>query len=205
MGDETGCFLCKPDPALVYYRDRTTIALCGLGPLVKGYSVVAARSHIRSAADAAIGDYPGLLDGVVTVRRHLCHRFGSCLVTEHGRVPVCVDVSGTTDPHCYHAHFLLFPQAPAVEAAAISPFAKVQEASDLREALRIAATCQEYFLFSPTDTRFLIMTRPGKLVRQFSRMIVASALGRENLANWRKFPNRKTAVADAAELKRTIG
>jgi hypothetical protein len=204
MGNDRGCFLCNPDSEVVYYRDKTSIALCGLGPLVKGYSLVAARNHVHSAADAALDECVGLLEGLSAVRRHLSHRFGSCLVTEHGRVPVCVNVSGTTDPHCYHAHFLLFPAAPIVETAVRAPFAVIQEASDLAEALKVASTHEEYFLFSPTDTRFLVLTRPGKLVRQFSRMIVASALGEEKLANWRRFPNRESAVADAVELRALV-
>jgi hypothetical protein len=205
MGDNGGCFLCNPDPELVYYRDEASAALCGLGPLVKGYSLVAARNHVRSAADAALGPCTGLLKGLSAVRAHLSRRFGSCLVTEHGCVPVCVDVSGTSDPHCYHAHFLLFPGAPIIETAVRAPFAVAQEAASLDEALKIASKQEEYFLFSPTDTRFLVLTRPGRLVRQFSRMVVASALGEEKLTNWRKFPNRESAVADAAELRALVG
>jgi hypothetical protein len=204
MGVTNGCFLCNPDPELVYWSDETSVALCGLGPLVQGYSLVATRQHVRSAADAAILGSERFLEFLATVRSRLSERFGSCLVTEHGRVPACVDISGTTDPHCYHAHFLLFPGAPIVEAAARAPFAKAEEASELPAALTIAAAHDEYFLFSPTETRFLILTRPGKLVRQFARLLIASARGDDELANWRKFPNHETAAAGARELRRLM-
>src|SRR5712692_1420988 len=123
-----GCFLCNPETGLVYWNDRTNIALCGLGPIVKGYSVVAPRSHVRSAADAAAGEAVEFLAFASEVRAKLSELYGPCLLTEHGRLPVCVDVSGTTDPHCYHAHFLMFPGVSTLEDKARSYFAHVKYA-----------------------------------------------------------------------------
>ena len=196
------CFLCSPDPALVYASDGSGIALCGLGPLVAGYSLVATRKHVRSAADARLGDAPDFLSFALGIRRKLSARFGSCLMTEHGRVPACIDVSGATDPHCYHAHFLLFPTAPPVEDQALQHFAKAEEAPTLDDAMRFAAQHQEYFFLSPSADRFLVLTRPGKLVRQFARFLAADALGAGDLANWRRFPSFDEAANQAVELKR---
>jgi hypothetical protein len=200
-GSNEHCFLCAPETALVYELNGTGIALCGLGPLVAGYSLVATRSHIRSVADAMLGEAPDFLSFAVGIRRKLSERFGSCLMTEHGRVPVCVDISGTTDPHCYHAHFLLFPAAPPIEDRARGHFAKAEEAHALSDAMQLAAQHEEYFLFSPSTDRFLVLTRPGKLVRQFARFLVADALGASDLANWRRFPSFDEAANQAAELK----
>src|SRR5213593_5151012 len=52
------CFLCDPASNLVYRRESSGIALAGLGPVTRGYSVVATIGHIRSAADAALGQAP---------------------------------------------------------------------------------------------------------------------------------------------------
>jgi hypothetical protein len=196
-----GCFLCSPEVDLMYWSDRTSLALCGLGPVVKGYSVVAPRLHIRSAADAAAGEAFEFLAFASDVRARLSKLYGQCLLTEHGRLPVCVDVSGTTDPHCYHAHFLMFPGAPTLEDRACSYFARVKYASSLVEALEIAQVEKEYFLFSPNPQRFVIMTRPGRLIRQFARLLVAEALGRPELANWRRYPLREEVASTAAELR----
>jgi diadenosine tetraphosphate (Ap4A) HIT family hydrolase len=201
IGSDQRCFLCSPDPALVYASDGSGIALCGLGPLVTGYSLVATRKHVRSAADAMLGEAPDFLSFAVGIRRKLSARFGSCLMTEHGRVHTCIDVSGTTDPHCYHAHFLLFPAAPRIEDQALEHFAKAEEAPTLIDAMRFAAQHEEYFFFSPSPDRFLVLTRPGKLVRQFARFLVADALDASDLANWRRFPSFDEAANQAAELK----
>lgn len=196
-----GCFLCNPDADLVYQSDCTSLALCGLGPIVKGYSVVATRRHIGSAADAAAGEATEFPTFASDIRSKLAGLYGQCLVTEHGRLPVCVDVSGTTDPHCYHAHFLMFPGAPAVEATARSYFRKAEYASSLEEALEIARSHKEYFLVSPDPQRFVIMTRPGRLIRQFARLLVAESLGYPELANWRHHSLREDAALTAAELR----
>ncbi len=197
-----GCFLCSPDPDLVYWSDATSFALCGLGPIVKGYSVVATRTHLPSAADAAAGEALEFLTFVSDVRSKLARQYGTCLLTEHGGLPACIDVSGTTDPHCFHAHFLLFPAAPAVETRALVYFANNESASSLAAALEIARSHREYFLLSPELDRFLVMTRPGRMIRQFARLLVADSIGRPELANWRHHPLRDEAASIAAELRR---
>ncbi len=199
--ESTECFLCRPQATLIYDRGGFGFALCGLGPLVDGYSVIGATNHVRSAADLE-GDEAGeFLKFVQKVRESLIQRYGSCLMTEHGRLPVCVDVSGSTDPHCYHAHFLLFPGVPSLEAKAREYFAGAETATTLEEALAAARSHEEYFLFSPSPQRFVVMTRPGKLMRQFARYLVADALGRPELANWRKFPALETALGEAQVLR----
>lgn len=197
------CFLCRPDPDLTYRCDGVGVALCGLGPLMKGYTVAATRDHVRSAADAAQSS-PGFLAFASDIRKTLTRLYGKCLMTEHGRLPVCVDVSGTSEPHCYHAHFLLFPGAPAIEDKASAHFSKVELAHSLADALLIAGRHQDYYLLSPENDRFLVMSRPGRIMRQFSRYLVAESLGCPELANWRKHQNRNAAVSAAAELKQFV-
>lgn len=201
QGKDKNCFLCNPDAGLVYKNDPAGFALCGLGPIVKGYSVVATQEHVRSAADAAARESLEFCGFVSDVRKKLESSYGPCLITEHGRLPVCIDVSGTTDPHCYHAHFLMFPRAPNIEEEARSYFARVEYASSLDDALSLARAHEEYFLLSPSDKQFAIMTRPGKIIRQFARLLVAESLGSSDLANWRLHSLREEAASTAAELR----
>src|SRR5260370_35277829 len=98
LNGNNGCFLCDPDPALVYRAAREGVALCGLGPLVRGYSLVATRDHIRSAADAAPGSAPEFLSFASEIRVKLGALFGPCVMTEHGLVPACASVSGLRCP-----------------------------------------------------------------------------------------------------------
>jgi hypothetical protein len=169
-----------------------------------GYSVLATRHHVPSGADAAIASPDAFATFVEQVRLILEGRYGSCLITEHGRVPVCADPSGTTDPHCFHAHFLLFPGAPPIMEAARAHFATLRVEHCLAEALRTCADLDEYFLFSPDNRTFAVMTRPGKLIRQFARLLVADSLGHPEEANWRRAPRERQATNTAQELRATV-
>jgi hypothetical protein len=203
LTSDTGCFLCEPDSRLVYRSDEGGVALCGLGPLVPGYTVVGTRTHINSAADATLS-VPTFCPFVEDVRARLTSRYGSCVMTEHGRLPLCTDVSGTSETHCYHAHFLLFPGGPAIEAEARGYFKTATESSSLSQALRIAREQKEYVLISDTSSRFVVLTRPGRLIRQFTRVLIAGAVGTPTLANWRARPDLDRAIQDAQELRGSI-
>lgn len=194
------CFLCNPPNDLVYASSEHGIALCGLGPLSDGYSVVASREHVGSVADLS-PRCPEFLQFANHVRSFLSSEFGSCIVTEHGRVPVCVDVSGTSDAHCFHAHLLFFAGVPDITAAAVPYFAKKQQYGTLEEAAAAAKDNSEYFLVSGSPARASVLTRPGRLIRQFARVLVADAIGKPELTNWRTRPQRHQAVAEAARLR----
>jgi hypothetical protein len=195
--------LCSPDPELVYAEVAEAFALAGLGPITEGYSVVATRQHIASAADA-IQVTSGLVEFAESVRSELAKRAGSCLLTEHGRLPVCVDISGTSDSHCYHAHFLLFPGAPDITPLAASYFRTAEQSNGVQSALELAAPYSDYLLVSPNAHSATVMTRPGRIIRQFARVLVADSLGRANQANWRKHPNKESAIETAASLRKVF-
>ena len=151
-------------------------------------------------ADAASEEpeFGRFLAGIRTVLTNL---HGSCLVAEHGRLPVCVDTMAS-DRHCYHAHFLLFPGAPSVVEAATAYFEKIVAANSLATALGIARSCGEYFMLSPTQQQFFVMTQHKTIPRQFARLLVAAATGCPARADWRLYPDRRRAVQMAADLRK---
>lgn len=188
----------------MYRSESAGLALCGLGPIVKGYSVLGTRKHIPSAADAVAGECADFVAFVLDTREMLEKLYGRCLLTEHGRLPACIDISGTADPHCYHAHFLVFPGVPPIEATARSYFARMEHSSSLQDALEMATAHDEYFLLSQEPDRFLVLTRPGMMIRQFARFLVAESLGHRERANWRRFPLLEESMATATELRALI-
>ena len=197
MNPQQPCFLCVPDPALVYASDGNHIALCGLGPIVEGYSLVATRAHVRSWADAGDG-----LAFVETIRNVLNQRYGSCLLTEHGRMPLCGSRPG--DGHCYHAHFLLFPAVPDISQKVRPYFFRADTLGSLADALGAAKQMEEYFLFSPSEDEYLLMSRPGRLIRQFARLMVAESVGEPEKASWVRYPEYNKATVAATELRRLV-
>lgn len=195
------CFLCNPDPNLIYWSDCASIALCGLGPIVKGYTVAAVKKHIRSAADLDIDEETSYLFFVSELREKLTNIYGSCLLTEHGRIPVCQTLSGMAETHCYHAHFLLFPNVSIEEDAACAHFNTVNYASSFPEALNEARKHKGYFLLSPNPQRFLILTQPKEMVRQFARLLVAQSVKHPELAEWQRYPLYNEAALTASQLR----
>lgn len=194
------CFLCNPPRDLVYAESDSAFALTGLGPILPGYTVVATKMHAASAADVNEQD-SSFVPFAESIRSFLTSRFGSCLLTEHGRMPVCVGASGKADPHCFHAHFLLFPGAPAVLQEARRYFADEHRSDSLIRALEGAVDEKEYLLISPEPRSASILMRPGLLIPQFARKLVADAVGAPELANWRRDPKRAQAVAQADSLR----
>ncbi len=199
------CFLCNPPNDLVYARSEHAIALAGLGPLLPGYTVLGAVAHSGCAADLAEGPRQDLLSHAQRIRGTLSATFGRTLVTEHGRYPVC-DFINNTSPHCYHAHFLMFPAAPDVpESDAAKHFERAESFAALADALNYARENTEYFLFSPEESRFVVFTKPREYVPQLARLLVASKLGIPLQANWRQFPRRAEACHTAANLRTVCG
>ena len=192
------CFLCAPDRALVYAESTASVALCGLGPVVDGYSVVATRDHVRSCADAVLVN-SDFIPFVKSVRETLIRRYGSCAMTEHGRLPVCTRPTGAEE-HCFHAHFLLFPGSPEILEAAQLHFGHSECALSLDRGLALARQHEEYFLLSPMPNAFFVMSRPLDLMRQFARYLVAKALGHPERADWAEHPEKEKAQAYAEEL-----
>lgn len=199
---EDGCFLCAPEDALIYWREKHVFAMAGLGPVVEGYSVVAHEGHIPSMADVPQTDVECTAAIVAKIRRELTARYRSCVITEHGRFPICDgEVAGYDDPHCYHAHFLVFPGAPNPVSYVRSYFREAAEFTDLQAALEHAHGDEEYFLFSPSRGSFFVMTGGLNLPRQFARCVIAISMGRPELADWRRTPNRDDALNIASHFR----
>lgn len=198
------CFLCSPDEALVYARTEAGTALCGLGPIVKDYSVVGTSPHIRSAADALTSGIPMFFSFAEEIRAFLIAQHGSCLVTEHGRVPVCAGSPRVHESHCLHAHFLLFPGGPDVVDEVTKQCELFSTANSLTDALVLASDLPNYFLISPDPRDYRVFRSWGRLPRQFARHIVASKLGFPELADWQLHAGYSSAKQTAVTLRESF-
>jgi diadenosine tetraphosphate (Ap4A) HIT family hydrolase len=198
---DSNCFLCDPPSDLVFRETEHFIALAGLGPVVDGYCVVAAKAHTRSMADIPRSLKLQRSSFVNSLRQELTAKFGSCLITEHGRMAVCS--SGEHDHHCFHAHFLFFPGAPDIAQNAASYFLTVRDFDNLEEALQAGSQLDEYLLVSPSMDQYSIFATPLHAPRQLARLLVAFRIGNLELADWKLHPNRETSVRIANTLRLT--
>jgi diadenosine tetraphosphate (Ap4A) HIT family hydrolase len=198
---ERDCFLCEPSHDLVFLDREGFVALAGLGPVVYGYSLIAAKAHVRSMADIPAEAQSERDSFVNTVRERLSNKYGRCLITEHGRMRVCIDDSDGLDAHCLHAHFLLFPGAGNICEIARSYFGNMETFDGLATALAQARHYEEYLLVSPTPDEVTIFSKPLNVPRQLARYLVAHESNTMHLADWRSHPNREHARSIAGEIR----
>jgi diadenosine tetraphosphate (Ap4A) HIT family hydrolase len=198
--DIENCFLCELPSDLVISETQHFAVLAGLGPIVNGYCLLAAKTHTRSMADVPQDLRSERSQFLLTLRSSLIKLFGSCLVTEHGRMAVCSD-DIEHDSHCFHAHFLLFPGAPDIIHTAATYFLNNRSFGEIDDALAYAATFDEYFLASSSKDEHFVFSGPLNMPRQLARILVAAKLGRLDTADWKVSPRREEAIQIAAELR----
>lgn len=194
------CFLCDPDHELLCWQGASFNVVAGLGPVVDGFCLVSTNEHIPSMADVGTALATTRDSTIASIRKAVTHRFGSCLVTEHGRVPVCREDGDQHSAHCFHAHFLLFPGADDITPAALSYYRHSKEFESGADAMHYASSASNYLYISPTDLEHLVLTGPLNAPRQLARTLVALTTGRIDLADWQMSPNRQRAQEIAKEL-----
>lgn len=183
-----GCFLCAPDPDLVYAESPSFVAMLGLGPIGEGYSLIAAREHVPSMFDLDPESLLELNAFTKRVRARLRPHYGSALVTEHGRVAPCLSrLVRVHEPHCLHAHRLVFPGIDVFDLAGHAPWIEVSTFSDSSGAARAHPSGQ--YLFAETEGgKSQVAIVSGPFPRQFFRRVVATDKGSQHLADWSMHP-----------------
>ncbi|WP_125180945.1 hypothetical protein [Thiohalobacter thiocyanaticus] len=198
------CFLCDPLDDLIFDSNDSSFAMAGLGPIVDGYSIVSTLEHIDNImqlSDQALANY---LDYMQRVRRELEQIYGSCLVTEHGRMPICTTHNHTASSHCYHPHFLLFPNAPSIVDEARQMLGEPFYTPSPQEAIRSTAQFGQYLLISPKNDEFYVFRPIDNMPRQILRLFVADALDAEERASWRDHPNLVVAAEIAQRHRKAF-
>lgn len=200
--DRKDCFLCHPAGKLLAHVGRNYFTMAGLGPFTDGYAVVATLSHgtIEQAVPPSLTQ--DLAEYAMAIQERLTTHYGSCILTEHGKMPIC-NASGS---HCYHPHFLLFPGVS-------DPTKKVrdyfgcpgEQFQTLHQALSFASTIENYLLVSASTIEYLVFPVENGLPRQFARLIVAEDLALPDLASWQTYPDAAWAIKNAEYLRHLFG
>ena len=183
------CFLCRPSAQLLAHTSEWGFTMAGLGPLCDGYALVATFGHGAIENRHSPIALEKLAEYAENVQQALADEFGSCMLAEHGKMPVC-NPNRPVGSHCFHPHFLLFPGVPD----------PMQEFNDyfgfpgdhfgsLKEALAHAVHLPNYLLGSSRTGEYVVFPTANGLPRQFARAIVADIQGRGELASWQTYPN----------------
>lgn len=191
LGSQPACFLCDPDPALIYAASSNFVALLGLGPIVEGYSLIATKAHTMSMFDLADDLVAELTEFQVQVKRLLGDIWNDPVITEHGRVGLCEDVGTLHEEHCYHAHQLVFPtNVDFSDCLAQSTFELI-EADSFAVARSLGSHLTEYLYYQRPDNTVLIGHAQSEPERQFFRHALADKLGRPAWSSWATYPRHE--------------
>lgn len=196
-----GCFLCALPSDLVYAESEHFIALLGLGPIAEGYSLIAARAHVSSMLDILPHQRTELASFTEAVRRRLRPHYGESVITEHGRVPPCLsEYARTHEPHCLHAHRLVFPGSPLFDLVEVARGLEVRSFCTFRDAAASFRDPGQYLYVEHPDGGCQLASVRGPLPRQFFRRVVAATSGVPELADWREHPSHDLIHAASARL-----
>lgn len=199
--DDDSCFLCKPDLQLLYHRNPMWQAVCGLGPITDGYTVVSPREHaplLERFTSEALTEYSCYLQ---TIRNALRRTYGTPLLAEHGRMPMCRSHPRAGN-QIYHQHFLLFPgMSLDFFGEAVDNATDRSSASSLHDAINRLPRCDPYILLSPDESNYLILSYPSGYPPQYIRYVAARALLDEKRGSWRHYPYKQRAVKAAETLR----
>ena len=198
------CFLCHPSAQLLAYAGKECYTMAGLGPPCDCYALIATYQHGPIPAPGDPAQLETIAEYAEITQRILSENFGSCVLAEHGKMPVC-NPNRPIGSHCFHPHFLLFPGAPDPLPEFEDYFSsKGDRFETLRDALRHAVTLPGYLLGSSRPGQYTIFPTENGLPRQFARMVVADSLGHPDLASWQAHPNGEWAIRNAEVLRRLL-
>jgi hypothetical protein len=168
----------------------------------EGFTLIAARQHVPSMLDLDADAAEDLGHFAAEVRSRLERLYGPTSIAEHGRVAPCISpATRLHEPHCFHAHWLVFPGHAKIDLARVAPGLRISRYPDF------AAACSEYddpgqYLYVEDAQGHSELGRvDGPLPRQFLRAVVAKDQGRPHLADWRAHPGFDEIEA----ARRTLG
>lgn len=198
------CFLCRPAEQLLAHVGSGYYTMAGLGPLSDGYAIIA--RDIHGAIDEQIDSFQfeEFAKYAERIQSVLSAQFGTCVLTEHGKMPLC-QPNGMANSHCYHTHFLLFPGVPDPLHEFSDYFGVDGERFEsLFDALKVAAKYPNYLLVSARTGEYFVFSADHGLPRQFARVVVAETLDNPDLASWRTYPNGEWALRNALLLRKLL-
>lgn len=173
--------------------------MLGLGPIGEGYSLIASKDHRPSMLDLPRTMIEPAEEFTTAVRARLAQHYGEAVIAEHGRIPPCVNGALQHEPHCLHAHRLVFPGLATLDLEdAGHGSLRVKHYDSFREAREKFADPGQYLYVERADGTCQVASVFGFVPRQFLRSAAAQALGTPQLADWRSYPNPN--VIRAAQL-----
>lgn len=114
----------------------------------------------------------------------------------------CISAITHHEPHCLHAHWLLFPGAPVVDLRPIA--SNVEHYDSFHEAYHAFEWPGQYLYSEAPAGDCWLAPAPRAVPRQLLRRVVARSLGVEAAADWQTHPGLETVDAARRRLERWL-
>lgn len=182
------CFFCNPDQGRIIRTYDNFYVILGLGPIAEGYALIVAKDHVLSMADLPVR----LLDEYQLVVNELTQAitkiYGSFVILEHGRVPVC-DLHDLMqhDKHCFHAHQLFIPSVADIGDNLKNIFGSFIVRQSLFDVITNIPANTEYLIFSKMAGYSIAAFPNIRCPRQFLRLLIAESHGVPERADWSSY------------------
>ncbi|HHU65182.1 MAG: HIT domain-containing protein [Bacillota bacterium] len=186
MITEDFCTFCKQEEDKIYIKTDNFTVWLAVGQIVEGYSLIIPNNHYHCIGALPQSLQSEYLELKELVRKKLEEEYGGCIFYEHGRVGVCNVQPG--EQLCYHGHTHAIPtNVDIIESFkddGIIPI-KLQEDKELFEKYYDYG---HYLFYENNKRESYIIPINQPIRRQYLRFLLASKLGRPELAEWSKYP-----------------
>lgn len=201
-----GCFFCRPERWRTIFKGQHTQILAGAGPLCPGYSMLAPRAHVHTAADLDERSLWEFLAIFELLKLSLSNQYGPGYTAyEHGRIGSCraLEIGNDLSTFCHHAHRVVIPVSTNCFSQ-IEPWFNSYCTLDSQHSIRDLAG--EEYVYYETGAGISPVSRVGfqdhkGIPSQFMRRILTTALDRGRDWSWAVDPNYEEMIDTATRLK----
>lgn len=199
-----GCFLCDPEDWRIILETSNFLLLAGLGPLRRGYVILAPKEHIETMACLDQKNWLELrfLDGLIQSALQNTYGIG-CLSYEHGKIGSCltVETSQNKRSYCFHAHRVYVPVTIDLPETLAPNFLKIVPISSFED---LAALKAEEYIFAAVhgteNSQSWAFLSPTGIGSQFMRRVITERLGLRKNFKWQSDLGLSDVIATKAEL-----
>lgn len=170
------CSFCDFDDEKTIYETENFKVVSAVGQITEGYSLIMPKDHY--------------------------HCIGACIFYEHGRVGYCNVQPG--EQLCYHGHTHAVPLNVNLYESLVSDGLVPVKLSDPGEIFNKYSTLGHYLYFEDNDSNAYMFQITHPIPRQYLRKLTANAIGKPELADWSKYPEREKMLRTVKKIQEVL-
>lgn len=196
------CSFCGFDDEKTIYETENFKVVSAVGQITEGYSLIMPKDHyhcIGALPENYQKEYIALKN---KIRSALGKIYGACIFYEHGRVGYCNVQPG--EQLCYHGHTHAVPLNVNLYESLVSDGLVPVKLSDPGEIFNKYSTLGHYLYFEDNDSNAYMFQITHPIPRQYLRKLTANAIGKPELADWSKYPEREKMLRTVKKIQEVL-